>query len=206
MGDSKINKINKWELWRNQTLVNRVKDNSTIAVEYYTLITFIVKEYKNRMETIQNPLLHLISHCIELSYKELIEDAISVGYVKANDEQLLHSHKLLSLLPKVLEIFEKIASEQSCPDCDKILFSKTFADSNQKLVDILKTNTITYRYAFSRSRNKNKDVQFTADLFESDKDSPNILEVYDLFDTCYDSLAYSSYILDVMFPERELYY
>ena len=196
--------INVWELWRNQTLVNRVKDNTTIAVEYYTLINFIVKEYKNRMETIQNPLLHLISHCLELSYKELIEDAISVGYIKVNDEQLIHSHKLLSLLPIVLEIFQKLASEQSCSDADIILFTKTFVNSNEKLVSLLKTNTITYRYAFSRSRDKNKDKHFTSDLFESDKDSPNILEVYDLFDTCYDSLAYSSYILDVMFPEMEM--
>jgi len=196
--------ICKWEFWRNQTLVNRVKDNSTIAVEYYTLIRFIVNEYKGRMETIQNPLLHLISHCVELSYKELIDYAISVGYIKADDEQILHSHKLLSLIPKVFEIFQKLASEQSCSDTDRILFTKTFVNSNEKLVSLLKANTITYRYAFSRSRNKNKDKQFTSDLFESDKDSPNILEVYDLFDTCYNSLAYSSYMIDILFPERAI--
>ena len=194
------NKINKWELWRNQTLVNRVKDNSTIAVEYYTLINFIVKEYKNRMEIIQNPLLHLISHCIELSYKELIEFVNSVGYIKGNNDQLLHSHKLSTLLPIVIEVFQKLAFEQLCPDSDRGIFTGRFVDSNQKLVNMLKTNTITYRYAFSRS----KDIQLTANLFQSDKDSPNILEVYDLFDTCYNSLAYSLFILDMMFPEREI--
>lgn len=193
--------ISKWELWRNQTLVNRVRDNSTIAVEYYTLINYIVNEYKGRMETIQNPLLHLISHCVELSYKELIELAIRIGYIKINNEQQLHSHKLMSLLPVILKIYRNLASEQACPDSDRELFSKKFVDSNKSLVNILKTNTITYRYAFSRSRDKNKDIQYTADLFESDIDCPNIINVYKLFDTCYDSIAYSVYILDMMFPE-----
>ena len=193
--------INKWELWRNQTLVNRVRDNSTIAVEYYTLINYIVNEYKGRMETIQNPLLHLISHCVELSYKELIEFAIRIGYIKTHNEQLLHSHNLISLLPVVLEIYGNLASEQACPDSDRELFSKKFVDSNKSLVNILKTNTITYRYAFSRSRDKKKDIQFTADLFESDTDCPNIINVYKLFDTCYDSIAYSAYILDMMFSD-----
>lgn len=41
------------ELWRNQTLVNRVWSDSMIATEYYTLIRFIVESYKERMETIQ---------------------------------------------------------------------------------------------------------------------------------------------------------
>lgn len=190
---------NKWELWRNQTLVNRVKDNSTIAVEYYTLIKYIIKEYESRMESIQNPLLHLISHCIELAYKELIEYAVNCGYLKHDISQLIHSHKLSDLLPLVLEIFSKLTSEQSCSDSDKELFGKTFVDCHNRLIDILRADVITYRYAYRINRNKN--VKFTADSFKSDMDSPNIIEVSNLFDTCYDSLAYSSYILDIMFPE-----
>lgn len=197
---------NKWELWRNQTLVNRVKDNSTIAVEYYTLIKFIVKDFDGRMETIQNPLLHLISHCIELSYKELIENAVNCGYLKCNISQVIHSHKLSALLSLVLDIFQKFGSEVSCSESDKELFTNTFIDCHNRLIDILKTDVITYRYAYSISGNKKKDVKFTASAFDSDMDSPNIIEVSKLFDTCYDSLAYSTYILDVMFPEKEGFY
>ena len=199
-------KVSKWELWRNQTLANRVKDNSTIAIEYYTLIKFIVKEYDGRMETIQNPILHLISHCIELSYKELIEHAVTCGYLQHNLSQLKHSHKLSSLLPLILEIFQKLGLEDSCPDSDKCLFTKTFVDSHNRLIEILKADVINYRYAYSISRNINKDVTFTANSFKSDMDSPNIIEVSDLFDICYDSLSYTSYIFDMMFPEiNEIY-
>ena len=53
------------ELWRNQTLLNRDGSDSMIATEYHTLIRFIIENYKERMETIQCPLLHLIRHCIE---------------------------------------------------------------------------------------------------------------------------------------------
>lgn len=196
-----IKSISKWELWRNQTLVNRVKDNSTIAVEYYTLIKYVIEKYDGRMEAIQNPLLHLISHCIELSYKEIIEYAVNCGYIKYDLSKLLHSHKLSDLLPLILEIFQKLGSENSCPDTDKGLFTKTFVDSHNRLTEILKADVITYRYAYSLSRNKNKDVTFTANSFKSDMDSPNIIEVSELFDICYDSLSYASYILDMMFPE-----
>lgn len=194
-------KISKWELWRNQTLVNRVKDNTTIAVEYYTLIKYIVNSYDGRMETIQNPLLHLISHCIELSYKGLIEYANNCGYLRTDFTKLQHSHKLSYLQPKVIRIFRKLASEHFCSDSDKVLFSKTFIDSHKRLVKILKTDVITYRYAYNISTNKNGGVKFTADSFKSDMDSPNIIEVSKLFETCYDSVAYSAYLLDMMFPE-----
>lgn len=59
------------EHWRNQTLINRT-NNENIIGEYRTLIEFIMRNYTERIETIQNPLLHLISHCMELQYKHLI--------------------------------------------------------------------------------------------------------------------------------------
>lgn len=199
-----IENVNKWELWRNQTLVNRVKDNSTIALEYYTLIKYIVKEYKGRMESIQNPLLHLISHCIELSYKELIKDAIGDGYIKIKNAQLSHSHILSALLPLVIKVFQKLASEQSCSPNDRILLSCTFINAHNRLIDTLKVDTITYRYAYSLSSKKNEDIKYTSNSFSSDMDSPNIIELFNLFELCYNSVAYASYILDMMFPEIEM--
>ncbi len=192
-------KVNNWELWRNQTLVNRVKDNSTIAVEYYTLIKFIANEYKGRMETIQNPLLHLISHCIELSYKEMINTAIKAGYIMAKNTQFLHSHKLSDLQPMVMEVYRKLASEQSCSESDRFLFTNTFVVLHNRLIKIIKADTITYRYAYSLGKN----IQYTANSFSSDIDSPNIIEVFNLFDNCYDAVVYASFLMDMMFPEME---
>ena len=73
--------IDKHNYWKNQTIVNRVDSDTAIAGEYYLLAKFVITNYPDRMETIQMPLLHIISHCIELSFKAIIIYAIDVGYV-----------------------------------------------------------------------------------------------------------------------------
>ncbi|WP_243348441.1 hypothetical protein [Parabacteroides sp. FAFU027] len=187
------------EHWRNQTLVNRVRDNSNIAVEYLTLINFIRNEYKGRIEPIQNPFLHLISHCIELTYKRTLQLAIECKCINIQISSIIHEHALSELLPITLSLFEKISQDNNCSEDDKLLYATEFPQAHKQLIAILKANVTTYRYAMKV--NKKGVVTEKGHPFVDDYDSPNMLDVLKLFETCYNSLIYTDYILDFLFPE-----
>lgn len=189
-----------YECWRNQTLVNRVNSDNDIAREYYTLASYLFKHYEERMETIQTPLLHIVSHCIELSIKSVLESACRNGYIVIDTESFIHSHSLIDLSSFIYQIFNKIANDPSCPSEDKQLFSSDFPLAFQRLNDILQTDVPSYRYANKIDRKGN--IKGKALPFLEDKDSPNILELSNIFDTCYSSLSYITYIFDFIFPEQ----
>ena len=179
-------------------MVNRVHDDTTIAVEYYTLINYLKKNYSDRLETIQMPYLHLISHCIELFYKIILEFAIKCRYVSLGLPAVIHNHDLTELCKHILSVFENIAQENCCSDNDKFLFEVEFPKIHSNFVELVRTDTTTYRYA--KKRNKKGEV-IEDDKFKDDSDSPNMIDVLDAFDKCYDSLAYTHYILYYIFPE-----
>lgn len=186
------------ELWRNQTLVNRVRSDSMIATEYYTLIKYVIENYNERMETIQCPLLHLICHCIELKYKEVNLFALQHSYVSGNVEKARKGHDLQKLSSMFIDVCKKIANEDSCSDEDKNLFVNRVIPNHIKLCDILAASTTTYRYFAEYDKNgnmKNKSIPFI-----NDEESPNIKELFPIFEDCYSSMIYVSYILDYLFP------
>lgn len=178
---------NKLEYWRNQTLVNRTSTNTTVAVEYYTLAKFIMNNYKDRMETIQNPLLHIISHCLELALKEVIIFAINNNYIDKQRNTIIHEHNLEKLVEILLSIFHKISIENCCSLEDKNLFSNKIPTKFNRIVDILKTETTTYRYA--EKLDKQGKTIGKGHPFMNDGESANILELKNLFEDCTQQFA-----------------
>lgn len=194
---------NKFEYWRNQTLVNRTSTNNIVAIEYFTLAKFVMDNYKDRMEIIQNPLLHIISHCLELSIKEVIIFAINNNYIKCC-KKIIHEHNLEKLVEILLLIFHNISIENCCSLEDKEIFSNKLPAKFNRIVDILKTETTTYRYA--EKLDKQGKIIGRGHPFKDDGESANILELKNLFEDCYSAICYTSYVLDFMFPEQEIYY
>lgn len=195
-----MNRSDKIERWRNQTLVNRTKDDFSIAREYYTLVNFIIENYNQRMETIQNPLLHLISHCMELKYKDVLLFAIQRSYIKEDLENTRKGHNMQRLCEIFISLCEKVSQEPSCTDEDKDLIANQIIPNHKKLVSILKSDTTTYRY--SARYNGKGDIGGKGNPFVNDEESPNIQDVYSLLEDCYSSTTYLLYILEVLFEEN----
>jgi hypothetical protein len=186
--------MNKKERWRNQTLVNRVSSNNVIAIEYYTLASFVVDKYECRMETIQNPLLHIISHCLELRIKSIIEFSIDKKYISENKEKIIHEHDLKKLATYLKKIYIKISKEANCSAEDKAYFEKDFPSCIDTIKEMLKVDTTTYRYAHKVS--KEGMIAKSGHSFKEDGESPNILDVYPLFKDCYNQITYAEYVLE----------
>lgn len=185
------------EHWRNQTLANRVCSDSMIATEYYTLIKYIIANYKERMETIQCPLLHLICHCIELMYKEVNLFALKHLYIKGNFEKTRKGHNLQILSLMFTDVCKKIIDDGHLPVDDKEVFQNRIIPNHAKLCKILAASTTTYRYFAEYDKNgnmKNKSIPFV-----EDEESPNIQELSPIFEDCYSSIGYVSFILDNLF-------
>ena len=187
--------MEKKEIWRNQTLVNRDHCDSQILVEYYSLINFIKENYKDgRFEVIQCPCLHLISHSIELFYKMVLERACDYHIIALKKESFIHCHDICDLKDYVLKIFDFLSNEPSCSSIDQSYFKTDFVSFHNSLCNCLQSSVATYRYAFNR--NRKGEVLQHAIPFQKDVDSPNMLEVFDLFEKCYTSLSYTDFVLD----------
>lgn len=189
------------ELWRNQTLVNRAWCDSIIATEYYTLIKYIVSNYKERMETIQCPLLHLICHCIELKYKEVNLFALQHSYVSGDMEKTRKGHNLQILSSMFADVCNEILNENSCSTDDKDWVVNRILPNHIKLCLILAASTTTYRYFAEYDKNgniKNKNIPFVNDV-----ESPNIQELFPVFEDCYHSTNRVSEILEYLFPTEQ---
>ena len=189
------------ELWRNQTLVNRVGSDSMIATEYYTLVKYVVENYKERMETIQCPLLHLFCHCIELKYKEVNLFALQHSYINGDIEKTRKGHDLQKLSSMFTDVCKNIINEESCSNEDKDILKNKVIPNHLKLCNILAASTTTYRYFAEYDRHgnmKNKSISFV-----NDEESPNIQELFLIFEVCYSSIIYISSILDYLFPTEQ---
>lgn len=182
----------KVEHWRNQTLVNRTRSNAMIATEYYTLIKYLVENYKERMETIQNPLLYLFSHCMELTYKEINLYALNHSYINGNIEKTIHGHDLRKLSSMFVKLCRKLSQENCCSDEDKKIIDKIIPN-HIKLCETLATTTTTYRYIAKYDNNGN--IKGKSVPFQNDNESPNIQELYPLFESCYFS---ASRVLEIL--------
>lgn len=184
----------KVEHWRNQTLVNRTRSNEMIATECYTLVKYIVENYKERMETIQNPLLHLFSHCMELTYKNVNLYALSHSYINGNIGKTIHEHDLGKLSSMFVKLCRKLSQENCCSDEDKKIFENEIIPNHIKLSKILATTTTTYRYIAKYDNNGN--IKGKSVPFQNDNESPNIQELYPLFEYCYFSACWVLEILE----------
>lgn len=183
--------ISKIEHWRLQTLTNRISSNEDIAREYFTLANFIIDNYGERMETIQAPLLHIISHCMELACKSVIIDAINASIMdKSITEYIIHEHELQKFIPYIENILTSVMKQINVED--RTHFTK-FQQNIQKLVNILQTNTTGYRYSHKLDRKGNRIEKSLP--FKDDYESPNISEVKILFNDCYVALSYISFII-----------
>ena len=197
--------MDKIESWRNQTLINRINSDSQILVEYYSLINFIKESYtQGRYEAIQSPCLHLISHSIELFYKVVLERAVDLNCLKLEKNKFIHEHDITKLRDQTFELFNFFASQKSCSDTDLAYFTKEFKDLHNDFCEKIQTKTATYRYALKRNYQGN--VIGKAIPFEQDKESPNMLDVYETYDKVYASLAYTDFILDFFEIEVNIAY
>lgn len=176
-----------------------MSSNEDIAIEYYTLAKYIFTEFNGRMECIQTPLLHIMSHCIELSIKSVLEYVCQHQYITLNFNKVVHSHSFKQLIPCIIEVFDKISKEKFCSKDDEDLFANTFPSLIKQVGDTLQTDVTTYRYAYNldkRGRAVCKSVPFI-----NDNDSPNILVLSELFENCYFALSYTLHVLGIIIPE-----
>lgn len=190
------------EDWRNQTLVNRVNADFSIATEYYNLVQFVVESYSQRFEVIQNPLLYLISHCIELRYKDTLLFATD-NYPNCTftKESFIHSHNLSDLCARFVNLCSIMQNDADVSDEDKSLITQTIIPNNQKLVGILQANTTTYRY--SKDLNRKGVVKGNGSPFSTDEVSPNIKETFPLFKDCNLSIVHIMDLMDRIKSYRE---
>ena len=174
------------ENWRNQTLVNRVNNDATLATEYYIMVKYVVENYKQRFETIQNPLLHLMSHCLEILYKETLQYAadyyLDDATLKKGIRAIIHKHDLPKLCTRFVEVCNCLQNETCISDEVKNHLRNTIIPENQRITSILKTDTTAYRYTKKISRKG--DVKGRGCPILADDESPNIQEVYPLFENC----------------------
>ena len=189
------NKNPKLESWRNQTLVNRTNNDSTIATEYCTMVEYVVENYKQRFETIQNPLLHLMSHCLEIRYKDTLlyaaENYLNDTTLK---ETIIHEHNLQLLCSKFVELCNCLLNDTCIADEDKDKIKQTIIPNNTKIASILKSDVTAYRYSKDISRKGN--VKGPGCPIATDEESPNIQEVYPLFVDCNKSIVYVEQLLN----------
>lgn len=192
-----MNNIAKIEHWRLQTLTNRISSNEDIAREYYTLANFVIDNYKERMETIQAPLLHIISHCMELACKSVITDAIDASIIKASvAETIVHNHTLRNFLPHIKKIIKSVTKQIS--NEERMHFTD-IQQSLQRLFEILQTNTASYRYSHSIDADGN--IKHKSLPFNEDYESPNIGEVKILFNESYMALSAISCIITTLYQQ-----
>ena len=187
------------ESWRNQTLVNRVNNDATLATEYYVMVKYVVENYKLRFETIQNPLLHIMSHCLEIRYKETLQYAADYYLNNATlIKEIIHEHDLPKLCTRFVEVCNCLQNETCIADEDKNLLKNTIIPENQRIASILKSDTTAYRYTKKISRKG--DVKDRGCPILTDAESPNIQEVYPLFENCNISIAYVLTLLENICP------
>lgn len=188
------------ENWRNQTLVNRVNNDATLATEYYTLVQYVVENYKQRFETIQNPLLHIMSHCLEILYKETLLYAADCYLNNATLKgEIIHEHSLSKLCTRFVEVCNCLQDETCISDDDKNLLINTIIPENQKITSILQSDTTAYRYTKKIYRKGNVKGRGCSIL--TDDESPNIQEVYPLFKNCNMSIGYVLILLENIYPD-----
>lgn len=193
-------KNNRIEYWRNQTLINRIESDDDIAREYFALIEFVINNYSERMETIQAPLLHLISHCLELKTKAIVQTAVNNGYVEECHYQVVaHSHKLQDLVAEVSVVLSKMTKDHhySSEDTDMI---KSLPEIFQGLSKVLCVEASSYRYAYSL--NKKQCANTKSPPFTEDNESPNIKTLWPLFKESYYASLYTIMLLDYLSPEH----
>lgn len=190
------------ENWRNQTLVNRVNNDATLATEYYVMVKYVVENYKLRFETIQNPLLHLMSHCLEIRYKETLQYAadyyLDDATLKKGIRAIIHKHDLPKLCTRFVDVCNCLQNEICISDEGKNLLKNTIIPENQRIASILKSDTTAYRYTKKISRKG--DVKGRGCPILTDDESPNIQEVYPLFENCNISIAYVLTLLENICP------
>lgn len=164
------------------------------------LLTLSLTIIGERMETIQAPLLHIISHCMELACKSVINDAIGAAIIKASVEKtIIHDHTLLNFLAHIKKILKSVTKQMNKEE--KVYFTN-FQQSIQRLFGILQTNTTSYRYSHSIDKEGNcKDKSLP---FNEDSDSPNIGEVKILFNDCHMALSAISSIISTLYPQEIL--
>ncbi|KQM08685.1 MAG: hypothetical protein AL399_05865 [Candidatus [Bacteroides] periocalifornicus] len=183
-----MEKVDRAEFWRTQTLVNRTTDDDLFG-EYYMLINFIWKNYKYSFEAIQNPYLHLISHYVELMYKRLIYSAKSFG-IEFESKKYSHAHRLKYLYDKFISKIFYYALDTN--QIEKEGYERQL-EANERLVTTLRTDTTLYRYTCKATDvEKNREI---SNPFKSDIECPNISNVLQLIEIVRGGYIYISLVL-----------
>lgn len=145
----------KMTKWNYIAYIGHASSNLNYWGQYDELIKFIFEKFpieKQRIETIAFPLLHLISHSLELGYKENIE--YLQKYTKRRRpkwfktwSQLFRNHRLLNLHKELKFQFDKLCKQFGVDENTIKEFDSYYKEATD-LVQKLKTETETYRYAY----------------------------------------------------------
>lgn len=179
----------KKEKWKNQTFLDFARTNGQIAGEYFRLVMFVKDNFKQRYELIQNPILHLISHSIELFYKELLEEAVNCGLVDLNKKDFVHCHDLDYLCDNVIMVFKELSKNGD--QQEEYILSQDMLLIHKRLSNLLKTDTTKYRYI----NHLDKDGNIKQISLNETTDSPNMKDVYDLYEDCISSTIWAESII-----------
>lgn len=200
---------NKTDRWHNETLIGTKSTNLHYWGQYNTLIKFVLDDYQHRKETIAAPLLHLISHSLELGYKE------NIGYFV---EKLKDYHSIITLelpnriyhkhsLKKLHEVFEKHIRKINHTLNVKPNLVNEFESLNSRtkqLLRILKVETPTYRYAEEIDRAGNKTGNKVVKDIEKDDGNGNVekkaysINIIDIIDLYNDAMTMLTHTADVL--------
>jgi hypothetical protein len=171
--------IDKVTRWNYTAQIGFANSNVNYWGQYDELIKFIYEAFpkeNSRFETIAIPLLHLISHSLELGCKENIDFLLKYSETKETvefkkNESYIHNHNLLRLLKEYYGQFGVICRRLDIKDEKIEVDFKMYYSKAVQLIEILNTTTETYRYAYKINNNgaKIKNIihfNKTVDLFE----------------------------------------
>ncbi len=172
---------------RNQAYIGWASSNQAIWGQYERMVEFIFAEYdktNRRYDEIALPLLHTISHCIELAMKENIiffntYSGSSQTFKFENFTSLMKSHDLDLLSTEFQAAYYRVQKKLSVNDEEKIQFNTYFAKL-EELLALLDRSAETFRYAHklnkdgslvkpSIDQNKKIDFQEIKKLYEGVK-------------------------------------
>ncbi|WP_293741614.1 hypothetical protein [uncultured Pedobacter sp.] len=138
---------------RHFSYVGHATNNEIIWGQYERMVDFIFETYSNttrRYDEISHPLLHTISHGIELAMKENIKFFNQYSGIKISHEDqnaLIKSHDLKVLAKEFKASYYRAHKKLHVKQDQKEEFNKYFKEL-EKLLEILNRSAETFRYAY----------------------------------------------------------
>lgn len=147
------------------------QDNTSYAVQYQETFEFLFnnrEKAKVECKLIDLPMLYLLTHYLELSFKYNIEYFKDFSNCEDGLGKLNETHDLEKLFTAFKSHFDKSINKVTIPHTLKTQI-KTYFKELKKLIDKLKEIdefSISFRYAYARNGQRTIPLEETLDLIE----------------------------------------